>query len=125
VLLLHARIDSRIFLFALLHMPARQTVFDLAVRPRVLLEHGDSDSVIRQNFRSYGTGNRAANYRHEMMPRMGHMVAGRPGGYERHCTTQSRKASPVAGALWRISLAGSHTPVGSYGAPVALGSCRA
>jgi hypothetical protein len=35
-------------------MPTRQTVFDLAVRPRVLLEHGDWNSMIRENFRSYG-----------------------------------------------------------------------
>jgi hypothetical protein len=78
VLLLHARIDSRIFLFVLLDMPARQSVFDLAVRPRVLLKHGDPNSVIGQNFRSHRTRNRTANYGHEMMPRIGHMPAAPP-----------------------------------------------
>src|ERR1700730_1514143 len=53
-------------------MPTRQAVFNLAVRPRVLLEHRDSNSVIRQNFRRHRPGNRTANYRHEMTPRIRH-----------------------------------------------------
>src|SRR6266851_6213843 len=73
--LLHARVDSGIFLFALLDVPTRQTVFDLAVRPRVLIEHGDSNSVIRQNLRRHRAGNRTANYRHEMPPRIRHISA--------------------------------------------------
>jgi hypothetical protein len=31
--------------------------------------------VIRQNFRRHRAGNRAANYRHEMMPRIRHISA--------------------------------------------------
>src|SRR5438128_4984573 len=97
--LLHAGVNSAVFLFALLDVPARQTVFDLAVRPRVLFKHGDSNSVVGQNFRRYGTRNRTANYADEMMPRIRHSYA-TPCACERDCTTQSRKVSPAAEDVW-------------------------
>ena len=61
--LFHARVNARVFLLALLDVPARQAVFDLSVRPFVLLDHGDADSVVRQNFRRDRTGNRTADHR--------------------------------------------------------------
>src|SRR6267378_6821021 len=89
ILLLHARVDSAVFLFALLDVPTRQAIFDLAVRPRVLLEHRDSNSVIRQNFRRHRARNRTANYRHEMMPRIRHLSAPQRTGAD--CTTRRQK----------------------------------
>src|SRR5271163_3797669 len=73
--LLHARVDAALFLFALVDVPTRQTVFDLAVGPRVLVEDGDANSGIRQNLRRHRARNRTANYRHEMTPRIRHRSA--------------------------------------------------
>src|SRR5258708_1402637 len=45
--LLQASIDAAVLLFALLHMPARQTILNLAVRPFVLFNNHHMNPVVR------------------------------------------------------------------------------
>jgi hypothetical protein len=61
-------VDASVFLFALLHVPARQAVLNFAVRPRILFEHGNPNAMIRQDFGGYGAGNGPADHGHEMFP---------------------------------------------------------
>jgi len=62
------RIDARVFLFALFHVPARQAVFNFAVRTGVLFEDGNPNAMIRQNFGGHGAGDRSADHGDEMFP---------------------------------------------------------
>src|ERR1700692_3667040 len=65
--LLQAGVDIAVFLLALLHVPARKTIFNLAVRPLVLFEDRHSDSAVRQYFRSDGARDRASDDGDEML----------------------------------------------------------
>ena len=61
------RVDSPVFLFSLLDVPSRQSVFNLPVRPLVLIDHGNADSSVRQYFRRHGPGYGSANDRYKML----------------------------------------------------------
>src|SRR5208282_3265386 len=86
--LLQARVNPAVFLFALFDVPARQTVFNLAVGALILLEDGHADPVIRKYFRRDGAGNRAADYGDEVLPVPWHRPRKPPLWHRKHgdCT---------------------------------------
>jgi len=53
--LLQASINPAVFLFALLHVPTRQTILNLSIRPSILFNDSHPNSVVRQYFRTDGT----------------------------------------------------------------------
>src|SRR5581483_10869 len=61
--MVEAFIDFLVFVLALLHMPSRKTVLDLAVRARVLFEHHDQDAALGENTRDFGARGGGADYR--------------------------------------------------------------
>ena len=64
--LLELLVDDAVFLVPQRHVPARETVFDLPVRPRVLFEHEDLHALVGETARHLGTSGRAADDCHEM-----------------------------------------------------------
>ena len=49
-----AGVDAAVLLFALVVVPAGETVFDLPVRAFVLLDHDDFDALIGEDLRGHG-----------------------------------------------------------------------
>jgi hypothetical protein len=53
-------------------VPARQTVLDLAVGARVLLEHDGEDVVVREDAGGFRSGGRTPDYRDRVLFWLGH-----------------------------------------------------
>jgi hypothetical protein len=64
--MVEALVDLFVFVATLLHMPSRQTVFDLSIWPRVLLEYDNDRPAFSQYARYFGPRCRGSDYRHDM-----------------------------------------------------------
>ena len=64
--MVQALVDLLVLFLALLDVPAREAVFDLAVGPRVLLEDHDYRAALGQDARDFRSGGRGAEHRHHV-----------------------------------------------------------